>query len=87
MIINHIKHHHIDHHHIIDNQDILYNILKLVNFSTKRNCKVSSINTTIWKMIKKMKGWFMEGIGDSLILTIIGEADFLTIIGEAGVFS
>ena len=55
MIVNHINHHHIDHHHIIHHQGIIYNIINLMNFSTKRNCKVSSI--TIMMIMK------MEGVG------------------------
>jgi len=89
MIVNHINHHHIDHyhidhHHIIHHQSILYNILNLVNFSTRRNCKISSINTIISKMIMKMKGWSMEGLGGSLILTLTREVNCLTLEGETG---
>jgi len=63
----------INHHHIIHHQGILYNILNLVNFSTRRNYKVSSINIMMLKMIIKIKGWSMEGVGDSLILTLRGK--------------
>jgi len=66
----HIDHHHIDHYHIIYHQGILYNILNLVNFPTRKNCKVSSINTMTSKMIMKMKGCSKEGIGGSLLLTL-----------------
>ena len=40
MIVNHINHNYINHHHIDHHQGILDNILNLMNFSTKRNCKV-----------------------------------------------
>jgi len=81
MIVNHINyhymtHHHIDHHHVIRHQDNIYNILNLMNLFMKRNCKISSINTIILKIIIKMKGWSIESKGDSLILILIEEANF-----------
>ena len=73
LIINHINHHFIEHHHIIHHQSIIYNILNLSNFSMRKNH--SSISTMNMKEIR----WPMEGVGDSLILTLIGEAGFLTV--------
>ena len=78
MIVNRINNHHIDHHHIIYHQGILDNILNLMNFSTKRNCKV--LYNDFEKMIIKMKGWSIEGEGGSLILTLIGEVDSLSLM-------
>jgi len=75
MIVNHVNHHHIDHHHIDHHQDIIYNILNLLNFSTVRN------HPSISTMIMKKIGWPIEGVGDSPILTLIGEAGFQTLIG------
>ena len=70
MIVNHINHHHIDyhhidHHHIIHHQGIIYNILNLLNFSTRNHPFIST-------MIIKKIGWSMRGNEDSLILTRIG---------------
>ena len=58
MIVNHIDHHYIGHY-----QDIFYNILNLKNFSMKRNCTISSINTMNLKMIMEMKGLSKKGRG------------------------
>jgi len=86
MIVNrinhHINHYHIDHHHIIHHRGIIYNILNFLNFSMKRSCEVSSINTIILEKIMKMKGCTLEGNRGSLILTLIGEADFRMLIEE-----
>ena len=56
-----------NHHHIIHHQIILYNILNLIKFPTKRNHP--SISAMILKTI-------MEDEGGSLILTPVGEVDF-----------
>ena len=71
MIVNHVNHHHIIHH-----QGILYNTLNIMKFSTKRNYVTPYISTMIMKI-----RWPMEGVGYSLILTLIEEASFLTLIG------
>ena len=75
MMVNCINRHFIDHRHIIDHQGIIYNIINLLNFSTRRN------HPSISTMIIKKIGWPMKGIGDSLILTLIGETGFLALIG------
>ena len=73
-INHHINHHFIEHHHIIHHQSIIYNILNLSNFSMRK------IHSSISTMIMKEIRWPMEGVGDSLILTLIGEAGLLTLI-------
>ena len=77
-VIHQLIFHLINHLYIIHHRGILYNILNLMNLSTKRNCTIPSINT----MIMKMKGWFMEGEGGPLTLILIGEKEFWTLIGE-----
>jgi len=79
MIINRINHYHIIHH-----QGILYNILNLVNFFTKRNCTIPSITTMYLKMFMKMERCSMEDEGGLLILILIRETNFWTLIGEIG---
>jgi len=81
MIVNHINHNHIDYYHIIHHQGIIYNFLNLLNFSIKRNYKVSSITTMI---IMEMHGCSMIDKGGSLILTLVREADFRTLIRATG---